>query len=912
MRTCFPMLTMLMVLVFAVAQATASEAIAVPADGRVVVTLGSAVDVELVTADGYLLGIGQARIGGVDLRPEGYLSRPLVASEWGEDRTLGVGLRLMSAVQHTDGRLVLSATIMGSGVLDAYRSFYVMTGDRRAASESADPALETRRAAVADARAALAAAIEQSPGVVERLEQLAAAEAKLANKPNDNRAARDVRRANDRLTRARRDARGQVLADPALAETKAVLDDWTAQVNAVAIRDFGRLHRDFYRFPILRQPAEIATEAAQREILSRHADSLQPIGELTWTLTPVTEVVAGWPWQGWEQRVAVTLHDEHQLSVVYHLSANALGGAVESVVPVALRYRGLGSIEQPLGAAGIDGVATSFTTTEIIPGAAGGAPLVSPIVSSGAAVTDRGYGLRHRVGAWINRMARGAGAPFVDYQYMRADDGSVPAIVAGYPVRQGNLRAVTEAFPGDHAIGQIDEERFARGQSATTVPFRVLALVPEQAFARHEQLTRWQELDQHVRDLVSEELGFVQHEVLPGIHILHDHNHGPRISGVANSVPRLAAEGVKRIEVHGPGWINGRNRGTNGPPKVGGGDCSVYDYVPMNDAEQPWKDLQRAMAEHDMGYHIWVTGMVWGTAGFATDVVGLDPRHWAWNSPEDVLSETPSGYNGHRNINIRDETMAAAFIQRIEQTAADYGMQGFWADSFQNLFMSMLDWAAGDGAPLQRMWWEQISAWSRDGLAWTAESHAFPGTSCSIEVSQRFEDEWWFTQHVGKAYRADSWPDPGTPFADRLFFRFMANKGQAIPYLNVGKMPSEVVPSFARMATEFMAARPLMRRSWVLPASSGTLWCHFDDNTTGVWFPFADADVPAGVTAIPIGGGDAVTRVTGEHTYRVTASDLPQAFGMRAAPAADGRLGRTWTDPSINRPAFVAGEEVTQ
>ena len=113
----------------------------------------------------------------------------------------------------------------------------------------------------------------------------------------------------------------------------------------------------------------------------------------------MSDSVAGWTWHGWEQTVDVEMSDSNQLSVIYHLGTWAVGGEVEDTVAVGLRYRGLGGIEQTLGADDVDGVATSSTTTKIIPGAAGGAPLVSPVVDSGAAVTDRGYGLRHRVGA---------------------------------------------------------------------------------------------------------------------------------------------------------------------------------------------------------------------------------------------------------------------------------------------------------------------------------------------------------------------------------------------------------------------------------------------------------------------------------------------------------------------------------
>ena len=53
-----------------------------------------------------------------------------------------------------------------------------------------------------------------------------------------------------------------------------------------------------------------------------------------------------------------------------------------------------------------------------MPGAAGGAPLVSPVVPpTGNGGMDRGNAIRHRVGAWICRMARGGGHSFFDFQF---------------------------------------------------------------------------------------------------------------------------------------------------------------------------------------------------------------------------------------------------------------------------------------------------------------------------------------------------------------------------------------------------------------------------------------------------------------------------------------------------------------
>ena len=94
--------------------------------------------------------------------------------------------------------------------------------------------------------------------------------------------------------------------------------------------------------------------------------------------------------------------------------------------------------------------------------------------------------------------------------------------------------------------------------------------------------------------------------------------------------------------------------------------------------------------------------------------LGDDLKHYAINAPGDTTS---SGYPPDLfNLNPNDSASRELFLKQMIATRKDYGYQGIWADSFQNLFMSTRDWAAGEGLPLQRQWWEIIAEWSRDGV----------------------------------------------------------------------------------------------------------------------------------------------------------------------------------------------------
>jgi hypothetical protein len=102
--------------------------------------------------------------------------------------------------------------------------------------------------------------------------------------------------------------------------------------------------------------------------------------------------------------------------------------------------------------------------------------------------------------------------------------------------------------------------------------------------------------------------------------------------------------------------------------------------------------------------------------------------------------------------------------------------------------------------------------------------------------------------------------------------------------------PEQVIPQFARLATERLAAEPRMRRPYLLPDGAGMLWLGEDDRR-GVLFPLAPLPVPIGVAATPVLGGDAVTTAAPGTAWAVEAADLLAAFALRRGPLPDPRLG---------------------
>ena len=621
-----------------------------------------------------------------------------------------------------------------------------------------------------------------------------------------------------------------------------------------------------------RQPEEICQIDAVIASYQALAGQLKPVGTLRWIISPEERNIAGWPWKGYTLQYQVALNDGEQVNKLRQFATWEIGGRGVGLTTVAQRYRGLGGVEETFTAHVDGGVAEAFSTTEVIPGAVGGAPVVSPIVPASVDIGDRGYALKHRMGAWIAQMARGGGANFVDWQWR---DNTL--WMSSYD-RQGNFRALSEAMPGDQGLSYTDSQYFPLSDSFTTEPQLFLTLQTEQAIPKHDMRSRWQEVDQDVRDRVAQELNFVQYEVQPGVGLLTDVNWtGVYKQMVSSSADFWGKSGVRKLAYHNPGWINGRYQGPGGPPDTGGGVCEIYDWVPTNDLLELWPQAMKKFEENNIAYYPWI-GQTVTTGQLFTQRVGSDKKYWSLNGPHDALWSWLRPQNSKGNI--YNNTFRQEFTGTLDQTRDNYGFNGFWIDSFQNLMMTQLAWSDGSGNSLQRGWWEWLAEWSRKGVATMAESHAFPGLSCSLEVGAlKHPDSPYYYQHVFRWMRGTEQSHFSPEELDRIAFQIMANKGWLAP--DISRTHTDLkIPSFAEYAHSFNTAQPDMRRSNCLPNNAGVIWRNYKSDNRAILFSFIDQDVPQGIQAYAIQDDNKTPVSSFEHqtVYVVTGDELSLAL----------------------------------
>jgi len=850
-----------------------------------------------------LLGLRTATVQGVETTSADTLFRPYLAEDMFGVPVFTHDLKLRE-VKQVEGGVHLFLDVRASADTDALKYFYNMTPDPHAVEE--DPGLRELRLDSEAAREELRVlAIQHDKKTNAAFERLQSYLEQPDETDPEQRQIQEVRRTHYQQsfekTLQRAVSRLKEHQEEVSLLQKRMADYRKERLRRAAERELLKIHTDYFGHAIPQLPAESSLEDNLRTLSAKPGEVC---GQLVWRFTSENVNIAGWEWKGWRHQISYKgLPESPEFRVLRTQGTWELGGSAVGSTVVAMRYRGLGSIEETFRNNGSGGIDRCFTTTEIIPGAVQGVPVISPAVPASMEIGDRGYGMKHRLSPWIGMMARGGGANVVDFQY-RPD-----VVYASYPVRQGNLRTCTEAFPGDRQISIRDEEWFAKGRVFDSTPFLHLVLVPPDSFTRWESITRWQEMDQHVRDQMSEELNFIQPEPLPAAGYNTDYNWEGRIGALSGQIESvLGPSGVRMILQHQPGWINGRGLGRKKDARyAGGGDCTPYDFTAEGKTAEAWRDVSRACAKWDIDYYAWLSTIAHKAGKFALEVDavqgGLKPSWGEIGNGEWTRSRILYAFDPLNPV------FSEKFSERMNLAREELGYQGIWADSWQKWTVSFSAHAEGR-PPLAREFWELYAKWSHQGVALMSESSAFPGLSCSIELPNHdFADEWWFMQHTVKWFRATTRPPgAGTEKATDFTFRMYANKATVCWNTEGQKDLGNVVPEWTRLAHEYLAALPMMRRSWVLPDGAGVLWLGYEGDQKGVLYPFEDGELPQGVSAKTIVEEESVASIPKRHVLSVEAEDLLNAFGLGRGPLADPRIGRVYKPFAGSTPAFLGAE----
>lgn len=511
-----------------------------------------------------------------------------------------------------------------------------------------------------------------------------------------------------------------------------------------------------------------------------------------------------------------------------------LGGNTAGLTIVSPRYRGLGAAEVSLQSPANE----PFNTADIWP-----APY-----RKGSWLPTWQWGVyyaKQDSAAWAARsaanlitMPRGHGVSWFDFQ---AKGDMVLTLARKDSI--GDFRSLTEVFPDDSVVCQVDEEFFAKGEASQSAPLVYnLYQAPGLGSKPHLYRTLWRKLDHDFRH----KNGIPPSPVMPAVGFNWDYfkpgqSYATAADNLTKAVPMLQNQGVKLVLNHNAGWLNGQSArlgmdGHDTANYLGTGTCNVYDYSPLPGMKTSWPEMHRAMSKAGIKYMAWITAMSKLDGGLASEF-GKSSDNWAmerWQQPLSVYDLDMAKW-----MPIGDFTKL--LDGRLAALDALGTHDGYWFDSSHNLWHSGLQFQR-KGKPGV---WHSSAGWTSTWSRWRkqghdsnaanakllmAEGHIQYGLSCSIETDNWQQQPWylghtvkWLRNGEHKSYSADSLATLGFKLlacGGWLTFDILEYNSMG-PYVN----PNSIMPNFKELATLWQQLQPYMQGSpTFLPDDAGVRW----------------------------------------------------------------------------------------
>jgi len=765
-------------------------------------------NIQLVLQKDWILGVGEVSMNQVKLRSSSHLVLPLLSEEWSKNRKL-LSFYKLKEIKTEGAKVEVIADIYGTESKEAFQHFFVYAPEKDTLILNRDPEYKAISLQLVNVGKEVEDLVSNQNLLLRNtrlhIQQLIKNLPLLSDFRSKETALQSIKLNSDSvkiwIKQYIESHRGHLPTLDILLEKQKTLQNRLVDLEW----KHADILRDGHRFAATEVPS-IACQKESLEALNlKLENSLKKYGEISFFFeygTPVS--IPGYATQSWKKWYNFTLDSNLKVNVIRELGTWELGGNLAGLKVINVRYRGMGRLDNQFKA---EVSSIDFSTSDLWPAQYQKNPeiLLKPAY---AKWPGRKETLVKRNGANLVIAPKGAASGFFEFQAKENH-----AIISTN-IKQGNFRSLSECYVGETVLSQSEEEWFPLSNSYTTEP-KYFIFISQADLGIREDLyrTAWTKADDYLRAVVGQELNFKDVKIVPSVGMNWDiHKTGISFGKCAENLglmaSQLANEGVKLAVSHTSGWINGQTV-KNGYDHqdtsnyLGNGSCNIYDWKPVPDLEKTWPNMYKSLKSNGIAYVPWLTSMTKAGSSF-TSKIGLEPQKWALNSPDGRPNDT------YGVDMLKHNALSSEFMSHYHKTLFEakdkFGFDGFWLDSWHNLWMSELSWGDHTGAPMQRAWWEDMAMWSGKDCYIISESISFPGINCSIEVDHLYDDFWclkntfsWLRNGDHKKYSKDQ--------LNIMGFKLMSVGGwlsfDILEYGTDGPyvLPSTIMPDFPLLAS---------------------------------------------------------------------------------------------------------------
>lgn len=275
--------------------------------------------------------------------------------------------------------------------------------------------------------------------------------------------------------------------------------------------------------------------------------------------------------------------------------------------------------------------------------------------------------------------------------------------------------------------------------------------------------------------------------------------------------------------------------------------------------------------------------------------MNLDHRVEAGKSWYIAMEDTRTKYGGAytnvlNNLNLNNPAAWEYWVESHRKIAAESGLDGYFLDSFYNLFFMPVDYCSGHPKTVWRSGLRALKSLQDSGIGWYIESFGPFGQPQHGHPAEYNPANIHLCYYVGMGNGYTTVPVPGTVSTENighqpqyLFWQLAHKSPIGVPLFIEGKRVDEVyLDEHRRVIREYHERLPQMHRRYLQPDGLGVLW-HDAAGKVATLFNFKARTValPGKVTDLSTGKilpKAKAYKLAATHTYAVT--------GVKTLPTA--------------------------
>jgi hypothetical protein len=324
-----------------------------------------------------------------------------------------------------------------------------------------------------------------------------------------------------------------------------------------------------------------------------------------------------------------------------------------------------------------------------------------------------------------------------------------------------------------------------------------------------------------------------------------------------------------------------------------GNMCTSHEYV-ISDACGGMKKFKKYIADSQ---RLGVKNFMW-TNTYVSFATPLNAEHrvegeGSWFiAMEDTRLKYGGAYTSvSSNLNFKNPAVRAYYIDTHRTIAKESGLEGFYIDSFYNLFFMPVDYGTGHPRTVWREALSVMKALQDDGVGFYIESFGPFGQPGHGHPASYNPEKIFIAYYVGLGNGYVTVPVPGVVTTNNFshdpafIFWQLAHKVPYSPSLFIdGERVDRVYgDTHRRVYADYTRLLPLMRTRYLQEDGQSVLW-HDDAGTTATVWNFVAREVPLPGTVTDLTTGAALPAATTYalepmHVYGVMQCPLPTVVG---------------------------------